>query len=203
MKIYEIIMSEMLCEEGWEQSHGLDFRALEGTNCYCSEDSVLSLRSALEEIPTDAIHIIDTGDYHYLTYFFLERLTEDFRLILFDNHSDDQTPIFETEGMLSCGGWVKTSRQLPHWSTDPDAPIYISIDLDILKEEHFHTDWNQGEHSPERLFKEIEEASRGHRILGIDICGGITREKGATDRQLEENRKFRTELIKFLENILK
>ena len=89
-----------------------DFSNMEGTCCYCSEKSADLIRSSISRIPVNAIHFIGTGDYHYQTLFWLERLKEPFTLILIDHHPDDQAGAFGDE-LLSCGGWVTNARALP------------------------------------------------------------------------------------------
>lgn len=106
-----------------------DFRDLDGTMCFCSEESAAEIRRRLgvvsalpadcggtlrEDCPSQAgegiIHWIDTGDYHYLSYFFLERISVPFTLLLLDNHPDDQPSVFGGD-LLSCGGWVLTAME--------------------------------------------------------------------------------------------
>ena len=90
----------------------VDFSHLEGTNCYCSAESAAVIRQEIAGLPAAAFHCIGTGDYHYQTLFWLEKLQEPFCLVLFDNHPDDQDGAFGGE-LLSCGGWVAAARRLP------------------------------------------------------------------------------------------
>lgn len=53
------------------------------------------------------LSFIGSGNYHYISLFLIEKIKENFTLVLFDNHSDCQRPIFEE--LLSCGGWVRTA----------------------------------------------------------------------------------------------
>ena len=218
-----------------------DFSALEGTNCYCSEESAAQIRQAISGLPLCAVHLIGTGDYHYISLFWLERINEPFTLVLFDNHPDDQPTAFSPD-TLSCGSWVAEARKLPFckstvWiSSSPDctgvrrtfaplipppaapavppftwsrattgswtpvqsgeAPaIYLSIDLDVLSTEYARTDWDQGSMTLEELVTEIEEIKKSTRILGVDICGGLTSQKGATDEDLAINTRTTDALI--------
>ena len=71
-----------------------------------------TLRQKLEEFDADGIHFIDSGNYHYMSCIWLEKLNTPFRLVVFDNHTDMQPPAFG--GLLSCGGWVAASlEELP------------------------------------------------------------------------------------------
>ena len=235
-----------------------DFSALEGTNCYCSDESAAQIRQAISGLPLCAVHRIGTGDYHYVSLFWLERVTEPFTLILFDNHPDDQPTAFSPD-TLSCGSWVAEARKLPFcqdviWirqasvsrdffqSERPLYPgrhvresvaarghvnggtagaagggmseakirrtclpeireplwpnkVYLSIDLDVLSEEYARTDWDQGTMTLEELVKAIEEIKASSHILGVDICGGLTPQRGATDDDLALNSRTETSII--------
>lgn len=83
----------------------LDIREIPGTNCYLDERAFGGIKDSVAKLPLEEIHLIGSGNYHYLSYFFLGRVTSPFYLILFDNHPDCQAPAFGD--ILSCGGWVK------------------------------------------------------------------------------------------------
>lgn len=201
MESHILSISGLFEEESFRDGTVLDLRDVDESCCYCSAESAAELRRRIAAIPTAAIHWIDSGDYHYLTYLFLERLSSPFRLLLLDNHPDDQRPAFHVPGMLSCGGWVEDARSLPLWRESGDFPLYLSIDLDWLSEDVFKTDWDQGHASYEELLSEIRKVA-GKDIAGIDICGGITRSKGATDTILEGNRSLRERLASDIRAIL-
>ena len=90
----------------------VEVQELTGSNCYCDGDAMETLRQKLEEFDADGIHFIDSGNYHYMSRIWLEKLNTPFRLVVFDNHTDMQPPAFG--GLLSCGGWVAASlEELP------------------------------------------------------------------------------------------
>ena len=90
----------------------VEAQELPGSNCYCDGDAMETLRQKLEEFDADGIHFIDSGNYHYMSRIWLEKLNTPFRLVVFDNHTDMQPPAFG--GLLSCGGWVAASlEELP------------------------------------------------------------------------------------------
>lgn len=186
----------------------LDFRELEGTNSYCSPEARQSVLEALESCETEGIHWIDGGDYHYVSEIFLSRLQEPFALVLFDNHSDEQDPAFGGD-ILSCGNWVaevkrrnaflrEFRRNLTEPAIPADLPVYISLDIDVLSEDYARTDWDQGS----MTLPELEGILRGllasHRILGVDICGGISVAQGASGTDLGINLALRTKLLELL-----
>lgn len=219
-------MSNLYDEEGFSQGKVLDMRDISGTNCYCSPAAADLVRARISgarsgtDIPGQGripIHWIDSGDYHYLTLFFLQMLDEPFELLLADKHPDCQNGAFD-EGTLSCGNWVQEARRsLPMMQGDlwvdgqgkitestrrgsrdgGELPLYISIDLDILDRRYFRTDWDQGLLSPSGLESILGQFS-GRRILGVDICGGLTVAKGATGSDLTLNRSFREMLTGLL-----
>lgn len=90
----------------------VEVQELPGSNCYCDGNAMETLRQKLEEFDADGIHFIDSGNYHYMSRIWLEKLNTPFRLVVFDNHTDMQPPAFG--GLLSCGGWVAASlEELP------------------------------------------------------------------------------------------
>lgn len=90
----------------------VEVQELPGSNCYCDGDAMEILRQKLEEFDADGIHFIDSGNYHYMSRIWLEKLNTPFRLVVFDNHTDMQPPAFG--GLLSCGEWVAASlEELP------------------------------------------------------------------------------------------
>lgn len=178
-----------------------DFSSLEGTNCYCSAESADQIRRAVAGLPLLAFHDIGTGDYHYQTLFWLERIAEPFSLVLFDHHPDDQDGAFG-EDLLSCGGWVARARKLPFlekdvWIRDaadfpvlaalPELPVYLSLDLDVLSEQYARTDWDQGAMTLDEMQTALRALVSTRRILGVDLCGGNTVEKGASPEDLALN----------------
>lgn len=177
-----------------------DFSGLEGTCCYCSEQAARQIRQAIQGLPVHAVHKIGTGDYHYISLFWLERLSIPFTLALFDNHPDDQQTAFGG-GLLSCGSWVEEARKLPScqasvWIRKADdlvrlpeiaGPVYLSVDLDVLSPEYARTDWDQGDMDLPTLASAIEGLMADHTVLGADICGGITPGKGGSEADFAIN----------------
>lgn len=83
----------------------LDCRHLSGTDCYCDEEGKNALVKLIGECPAGGVHFIDSGNYHYLTKFWTDRITRPFSLVVFDHHPDMQPSLFDH--ILSCGSWVK------------------------------------------------------------------------------------------------
>ena len=178
-----------------------DFTGLQGTNCYCSPESAGRIRSVIAGLPLAAFHEIGTGDYHYQTLFWLERVSVPFQLILFDHHPDDQEGAFGKE-LISCGGWVARARRLPMLCGDlwikeaadlpaldtlPDLPVYLSVDLDVLDPAWARTDWDQGTMTLDDLRTALQTVCASRPLLGVDLCGGMTEEKGASPEDLALN----------------
>ena len=194
-------------DESWSppEARTVDLRGLEGCCCYCEEEAEETIRKAISPFSPAGIHWIDTGDYHYITKLWLEKIDEPFVLALFDNHPDDQPAAFGS--LLSCGGWVHTARtSLPMMKADylnpydipGDLPVYLSVDLDVMPRQFARTDWDQGERSPDLLLSSIDRIAAGHRIIGTDICGGLTSAKGAVSDDLDVNVRARNMLFKHL-----
>ncbi|MBQ9548831.1 MAG: hypothetical protein IJV01_06730 [Bacteroidales bacterium] len=201
----------------------LDFRHLDGVCGYCEPEAEERLSEALRPTSVNpSLCWIDTGDYHYLSALRLRHLPcTAFTLLLLDHHSDCQPPAFGGE-LLSCGGWVRDAAHLPGLKnvvtlgpsgpgmlpegTTPQAldaalpeglPLFLSLDLDILGPEWFQTDWDQGHLALPALLDLLEPVLE-RPLLGIDLCGGITRAKGATDAELARNHRVRCTLASFI-----
>lgn len=85
----------------------IDVHELPGSSCYCDEEAMDQIREKIRDFSIDGIHFIDSGNYHYMSRIWLEKMTQPFRLLVFDNHTDMQPPAFG--GLLSCGGWIAAS----------------------------------------------------------------------------------------------
>lgn len=87
----------------------VEVREIPGTNCYCDAEAAEILRARIAEYPARGIHFIDSGNYHYMSRIWLEKIKEPFRLLVFDNHTDMQPPAFG--GLFSCGGWIAAAME--------------------------------------------------------------------------------------------
>lgn len=89
-----------------EGAEVLDLTALGGTCCYCDAAAADCIRASLAGRPSGDVHWIDTGDYHYISLFWLEKAAQNgpFALVLADHHPDMQEA--SLGDILSCGSWV-------------------------------------------------------------------------------------------------
>ncbi len=100
-------LAEMRLEAGGScEPIVLDFKNLEGTNCYCDPESEAEIRERLRPYRGAPVWWIDTGDYHYLSLFHAESPGHPYNLLVLDHHPDMQGAAFGD--ILSCGGWVRT-----------------------------------------------------------------------------------------------
>lgn len=99
------------CQQFWRTKNvsWVDVRDVSGTNCYCDKEAMEELRRRIEEFPAAGIHFLDSGNYHYMSRIWLEKIQAPFRLLVFDNHTDMQPPAFG--GLLSCGGWISDALE--------------------------------------------------------------------------------------------
>ena len=107
---------------------------LSGCNCYCDAEASDRIRKEIQAFTGKGIHFIDSGNYHYMTRLWLEKLQIPFRLLVFDNHTDMQPPAFG--GLLSCGGWIAASlEELPLLQevilVGPDEEAYTQVEPDL------------------------------------------------------------------------
>ena len=86
---------------------------ISGCDMYCDDEAKKEIKKRLaahvkghektQEI-FRGIHLIDSGNYHYMTRIFTEEINEPYDLVFFDNHTDMKPAMFD---MLSCGSWAK------------------------------------------------------------------------------------------------
>ena len=194
-------------QEGFTSLPSVDLRSLEGTNCYCSPEAAEVIKREIAKIPLSTVCWIDTGDYHYISYFRGCLIDEPFEVVLLDNHTDD----FDLSDTLSCGNWVTALKRdslchsrpfPPHCGPDPQSlPIFLSIDLDVLSPSEFRTNWDQGKMTFDELLTTIREIAASRRIIAIDICGGLTESKGAMSCEQDLICRQRQRLLDFLQKI--
>ena len=200
--------SDLYDDEQFSDGQEIELRDIPETNSYCSPQARREILDRILPHPLRGIHWIDSGDYHYASEIFIGRIQEPFCLALFDNHSDAQDGAF-ADGMLSCGNWVKVAREnnpmlfesiwnTPVLTSSPQIPVYISIDLDVLSPEFARTNWDQGEMSLTGLEAMISRIAATRRVLGIDVCGGLTVAKGADPADIGVNLQTRRALAAFL-----
>lgn len=94
-----------LMEGGGENFYFLDCSDIEGTDMYCTEEAEQELKNRLKQYPISGVHFLDSGNYHYMTRLFTQRIQEPYNLVLFDNHNDMQLTMIPE--LMSCGGWAK------------------------------------------------------------------------------------------------
>ena len=82
----------------------ISFRGLPGTDGYCTDEAAAEIRRRIAETHARGIHFLDSGNYHYLTKFWIEKIREPFELIVFDRHSDMQPSALLP--LTSCGNWL-------------------------------------------------------------------------------------------------
>lgn len=107
---------------------------LSGCNCYCDAEASDRIRKEIQAFTGKGLHFIDSGNYHYMTRLWLEKLQIPFRLLVFDNHTDMHPPAFG--GLLSCGGWIAASlEELPLLQevilVGPDEEAYTQVEPDL------------------------------------------------------------------------
>lgn len=85
---------------GW-----IDFTKVTGVNCYCTQEAEEEIKERISKFDFSGIHFLDSGNYHYLSKFWAEKIESPFSFVIFDNHTDMQEASFW--GLLSCGSWIR------------------------------------------------------------------------------------------------
>ena len=207
----------------------IDCRDISGTNCYCDDIAKEQLRERIARVPVEDIHFLDSGNYHYLSLLWLEKVQQRFSLVLFDHHPDMQSPSFGE--ITSCGGWVKeTLENNPYLQNVylvgvdkglmanvrmdsrvqigldklelEQNPVYISFDKDVLWEADARCDWDQGDMTLEEAMDCLHRISAECRILGMDVCGEDSGWENTPDSThvIEINNTTNRSLAKFWQN---
>ena len=205
---YEELLSK---ECGYDECVRISMKDVDGRNMYCDDEAYRIIRDRLSEYedPASGIHLIDTGNYHYMSRIFTSFIEESYDLVLIDHHTDMQEASFG--GLLSCGSWARevlekdehlgtltvigpekfedggeercvsaSGKQLTAVTYEGmnhsggNIPLYISVDKDVMNTSECITNWDQGDLTTDELCALIESVSGGRRIIGADICGGIS-----------------------------
>lgn len=82
----------------------IDCSDISGTNMYCTKEAEAEIRERLMPYEPCGIHFLDSGNYHYVTKLFAEKINYPFSLVLFDHHNDMQQPMIHE--LTSCGSWA-------------------------------------------------------------------------------------------------
>ena len=83
----------------------VDCQDICGTKLICSDEAQEELSRRMSDFPSEGIHFDDSGNYHYLTKLWTDKLVCPFSLILIDHHTDIRREEFD--GILTCGNWVR------------------------------------------------------------------------------------------------
>ena len=124
----------------------LDLHELQGVYGYCSQEARRTIEAKISNLSPEGIHFIDSGNFHYVSEFWIEKMKHDFILVVFDHHSDMMQPLFDD--ILSCGSWILNSlennKYLKITICDETKSIFNSVirklktvsDIDILDVSH-------------------------------------------------------------------
>ncbi len=181
-----------------------DMKSITGTKLYVDDEGEKAVKEKISPVGERLFHLIDTGDYHYITRLYLYDLKEPFDLLVFDHHDDCKEPEFE--GVRSCGSWIKDAiTDIPgnlagirlikgtdedvflKGSFDEKRPLYVSIDKDVLDKDICPTNWDQGEMSLEELLKTLKNMTSGRKLYGVDICGGPAKDAVFNGNDIKKN----------------
>ena len=108
----------------------IDCTNIRETNCYCSVKAERQLEDRVMDVSPQGIHFLDSGNYHYVSGIWMNKLNEPFDLVLIDHHPDMQLPQFGS--VISCGGWVK---QLMEGNPYVQNIRLIDVDVALLGNE--------------------------------------------------------------------
>ena len=198
----------------------LDCSNIEGTECWCDGDARAELETRIAPYPAAGIHWIDTGDYHYMTRLWTSRLGVPGIMAEVDDPllscGSWAREVLEKDPFLQDFTMVGIDPALAseveglkvHCYTEEDLlqlsepvfsnPVYVSLDLDVLRPEDARTNWDHGSMTLPHLLDYLEAVFARNRVLGVDICGGITAAKGGHAEDFRINAELRDRLIELL-----
>ena len=84
--------------------HWIDCSDIRECDLYCSGRAECEIRRRITPYGIHGIHFLDSGNYHYITKIMTDEIRREFVLIVFDHHTDMQSPMIES--MISCGDWA-------------------------------------------------------------------------------------------------
>jgi len=110
----------------------IDCTDIKGKNLYCAPNAFAEIKRRLLSAKKTPAALIGSGNYHYVTYLHLSRITHPFTLILFDHHTD----LMENHDLLTCGSWLcQALRTIPYLKRaviiGPDPKEFDKIPLDL------------------------------------------------------------------------
>lgn len=112
-----------------ESCQWIDCTDILGTNGYCDKIAEKQIRERIKKISPEGIHFIDSGNFHYVSRFWIDKIEKPFVLVLFDHHTDMQPSRFGD--FMSCGSWVK---EILDTNTYIKKVILIGADERYLKQ---------------------------------------------------------------------
>ena len=94
-------------EKFYENEHveWVDCSDIAGVDCFCDNGAAMQIVRRLRSLSAKGLHFIDSGNYHYVSKFFTDKIKQHFSLVVFDHHPDMQPSLFDQ--ILTCGDWVK------------------------------------------------------------------------------------------------
>lgn len=84
----------------------IDCSGIDGTRCLLGAEACRQIGKLIAGYGPRGIHFIDSGDYHYMTKLWTDKMTQPFTLLLVDHHTDMQPSL--VPGVLTCGDWVNS-----------------------------------------------------------------------------------------------
>lgn len=154
------------------KTQSCDLRGLSGTNCYCDQEAMEILTEQIKKYPLKGIHFLDSGNYHYLTRIWIDRIRQPFRLLVFDNHTDLQPAAFGS--ILSCGGWIDHALSDLAFLEEvvlvgPDTASWLEVEEDKRKKIKFLSREKIAEMEDQEWYTFFQSLSMDHPwYLSID-----------------------------------
>ena len=155
----------------------LDFTTLSGTTGFCDDAAADEIRRRIADFPARGIHFLDNGNFHYLTRFWCEKISEDFALVVYDHHVDLRKPVFP--GLMSCGSWIRDvlfrnshCRAVLIIGPECAQADIIERELQSLADEDSFSDENMSETATERR-KTADQATHASAAGQLPLASAV------------------------------
>lgn len=167
-----IIMNFTGIYDGLPEEEILSFQDLTGTDGYCSDEAGEEIRRRIRPVSPEGIHYLDSGNYHYLSKFWLEKIAEPFQLAMFDHHTDMQPSALLP--LTSCGNWLlesldQISNLKKVWLIGPPQASFLELDPDDRAEVTYFEERQANEERIPLLMQEFDPSLPVYLSVDKDV----------------------------------
>lgn len=168
----KIIMNFTGIYDDLKEEAVLSFRDVRGCEGYLSEEAKEEIRKRIQSIKPEGIHYLDSGNYHYLSLLWLEKMQEPFQLAMFDHHTDMQPSALLP--LTSCGNWLLESLDTnPNlkkvWLIGPPDHSFYELPEEDQRRVTWFSETQVNASSPDQLLKDFDPSLPVYLSVDKDV----------------------------------